>query len=145
MSLLSGPFPVSKRLLKFLAAFVWFGGVVALGLKAAQLLAEASNVQSGGRGVWITLLGGFVVGLLKGELLFTRSCKKNLIRIDTLVDPRWYQFFRPRFFLFLATMVILGASLSRLSHDNYMFLLVVSFVDISVAVALLVSSRCFIR
>ena len=142
---LSGSILISRRLLKLFAALVWCGGVIALGIKASQLLMEAYTLRPGGTGVWITLICGLAAGGLKGELFFTRSCKKNLDRIDGLDRPRWYQFFRPGFFLFLISMICLGAILSRLAHGNYPLLLTVAFVDISVAAALLLSSRCFLR
>ena len=136
-------FFVSHRSLKFLAALFWYGGSLALGLKAGQLFIQAESLKPEQGWLWMSIAGGLIVGGLKGELLFKRSCRANLARIGALEDPRIWQFFRPRFFIFLTLMIALGATLSRLAQDNYPLLISVAFIDLSVGVALLWSSRYF--
>lgn len=86
---------------------------------------------------------GVILGCVKAVYLFDRSCRKNLHRIRQLDSPYIWLFFRPGFFFFLALMVITGATLSRLADGNYLFLIVVAVADLSIGVALLVSSRAF--
>lgn len=86
---------------------------------------------------------GMVLGLIKTKYIFIKSCRKNLKRIDELKEPKIWQFYRVRFFIFLASMISLGAYLSSLAHGNYWFLIVVGVVDMALAVALLLSSFTF--
>jgi hypothetical protein len=86
---------------------------------------------------------GLIVGSLKARFLFFRSCRKNLRRIKALDRPRLWQFFRPGFCVALAAMITLGASLSRMAHGNYSFLISVAILDLSIGVALLTSSIIF--
>lgn len=94
--------------------------------------------------LYSALLGIFI-GVIKAIYLFNKSCKNNLERIDKLSDPNIGQFFQPRFFIFLTLMVITGATLSRLAHGSYPWLIGVGIVDLSVGVALLFSSQVFWR
>ncbi len=94
--------------------------------------------------LYSTLFAIFI-GVIKAIYLFNKSCRKNLERIDKLSCPKIWQFFQPRFFLFLTLMVVTGATLSRLAHGNYPWLIGVGIVDLSVGVALLVSSQVFWR
>jgi hypothetical protein len=136
-------FVVSHRCLRILAALVWYGGSISLLLKGSSLLMEADALIPEKEWPWVAAITGLIIGGLKGESLFNRSCRKNLERIDTLARPRLWQFFRPRFFLFLALMILFGATLSKLAHNNYLFLICVAIIDLSIAVALLWSSRLF--
>lgn len=138
-------FIVKQRSLKLLAALVWYTGSIALFLKATSLLLEAKELQPENHWLWIAVVGGIMVGTVKGELLFKSSCQKNLARINRLECPYIWQIFKPSFFLFMVAMVTLGATLSNLAHNNHPFLLTVAFIDLSIAVALLWSSRYFWR
>lgn len=133
-------FAVSHRTLNLLAAAVWYAGAIVLALKAGSLLREAAGLNPGGIAPWVVVPCGIAIGGLKARFLFTRFCRKNLKRIAALDRPRPWQFYRPRFFLFLATVIAFGASLSRLAQGNYPFLLGVALLDITIAVALLGSS-----
>ncbi|MCP4642001.1 MAG: hypothetical protein GY851_16280 [bacterium] len=136
---------VSLRTLNILAAVVWYIGGVVLLTKAGSLLLEARALQPDGAGLWIAPALGLVAGALKARFLFSKACVKNLARIASLENPKLWQFYRPGFFLFLAAMIILGATLSRLAHGNYGFLLGVGALDLSLSVALLGSSVVFWR
>ena len=140
---LSQIFIVSHRSLRLLAALVWYGGCIALCFKAIRLLVEAEALKPEEDWLWMVVLGGLIVGVLKGELLFSRSCQKNLVRINALARPQMWQFFRPSFFLFMTIMILSGATLSRLAHNSHPFLIVVAFIDLTIAVALFLSSRHF--
>ena len=136
-------FVVSHRSLRILAALVWYGGSIALLLKGSSLLMEADELRPAQKWSWVAAITGLLLGCLKGESLFNRSCQKNLDRIGKLARPKVWQFFRPRFFVFMALMILFGATLSKFAHNNYFSLICVAIIDLSIAVALLWSSRIF--
>ena len=134
----------SPLTLNILAAAVWVLGGIALLLKATELLAEAADLNPAQ--VWwpvIAAITGIVIGSIKAKFLFGKACKKNLDRIAALPNPKLWQFFRPGFFLALAIMIATGATLSRLAHGNFAFLLAVAALDLTISVALLSSSIVF--
>jgi len=134
---------VSTRTLKILAAFVWYAGGIVLLLKGSSLLAEAGSLKPEQGWPWLAAIAGLIIGGLKAHFLFSKTCQKNLTRIAALDHPGIWQFFRPGFFAFLAIMILAGATLSRLAHNNYVFLISVGILDISIAIALLGSSYVF--
>ena len=136
---------VSARSLNVLAALVWYVGGIVLLLKGGSLLAEAIALRPGLVWPWVAVGGGLLAGGLKARFLFSKSCKKNLARIAALERPRIWQFFRPGFFVALTAMILAGATLSRLAHDRYAFLLGVAALDLALAVALLGSSVVYWR
>ena len=133
----------SHRTLKILAVLLWIIGGIMLIRKASELLLEAHALQSTSPWIWLASASGILLGSLKAKYLFRKACKKNLARIDTLQEPKFWQFYRPNFFLFLALMIGTGATLSRLAHGNFPFLLSVAVLDLSIATALLGSSPVF--
>ena len=137
-------FNTSYLTLNVLAAAVWILGGIALLFKAAELLAEAADLHSAQ--VWwpvIAVITGITIGGIKAKYLFRKACKKNIHRILMLPEPKLWQFYRPIFFLFLALMITAGATLSRLAHGNFAFLLAVATLDLTISVALLSSSIVF--
>ena len=134
---------VSPRILNILAALVWYIGGFVLLLKARSLLLEADALQPTQIWTWFGLVVGVLFGSLKAKFLFSKSCRKNLKRIAALQQPKLWQFFRPGFFFFLFIMIATGATLSRMAHDNYPFLIGVAVLDLSIAIALLGSSYIF--
>lgn len=138
-------FDASARSLKLLALLVWSSGAVVLYIKSLGLLLEAENISPGHFWIWLAVLGGLMIGIIKARYLFRRLCLNNMKRIDALEKPRLWQFYRLRFFVFLVTMIVLGLFLSVQAHDNYPMLLGMAVVEISIATALLVSSNCFWR
>jgi hypothetical protein len=133
----------SARRLVILSALFWYGGGVVLLIKGAGLTITALQMDSGTFWPGVVLVSGVVIGLVKARYLFARSCRNNVSRINALAQPRWWQFFRPGFFIFLVLMMTAGTTLSRLSQGNYAFLLAVAVLDFSLAVGLLVSSYVY--
>jgi hypothetical protein len=133
-------FNTSKRTLKWLAAAVWIIGGFVLLRKTNSLLSEAYAIHANSLNITLTVLGGVAFGSVKSFFLFRKSCRRNLARIDALTQPKIWQFFRLQFYFLLALMIGTGATLSRLAHGNYPFLLGVSALDLSIGVALLSSS-----
>ena len=138
-------FVVSARSLKILAALVWYIGGTIMLLKGRSLLVEAEALKPEQVWPWIAAVAGLILGGLQAKYLFSKSCKKNMDRIDALDRPRVWQFFRPGFFAALTVMIFVGATLSRLAHNNYPFLIGVAAVDLNIGVALLGSSYVFWR
>jgi hypothetical protein len=136
---------VSRRSLRLLATLTWYMGGFILLVKGGSLLSEAYVLRPEEKWPFYSTFLAIVIGVIKATYLFNKSCRKNLERIGRLSYPRIWQFFQPRFFLFLTLMVITGATLSRLAHGNYPWLIGVGIVDLSVGVALLVSSQLFWR
>lgn len=136
-------FDVSVRTLKILSAVVWYGGCVVLLFKSWALLKEALFLRPGSAWPWGVVVIGVVLGGLKARYLFSGGCEKNLQRIQSLEQPKIWQFFRKRFFFFLLVMIVLGVSLSRGAHHHFAFLLCVAALDLSIGVALMGSSYMF--
>jgi hypothetical protein len=133
----------SRRTLKVLAAAVWYVGGIMLVRKGVILLIEAETLRPGGFWPQVAVGGGVAIGLIKERLLFSKACRRNLARIDALDRPMLWLFFRPRFFLFLALMILAGVTLSRTAHGNYPFLIGVAMLDFTIGTALLSSSVVF--
>lgn len=136
---------VTARILNILAALVWYLGGIVLLLKGGSLLAEAASLRPGLAWPWVAVGVALLVGGLQAKSHFSRLCEKNLARIAALERPRFWQFFRPGFFVALAAMILTGATLSRLAHNQYVFLLGVAALDLTLAIALLGSSYVFWR
>lgn len=133
----------SHYTLKLLAALVWCSGGFVMIIKSTHMLIEAANIEPGQNWIWLTIAGGFLFGVIKARFLFIRLCIKNLRRIDALVQPQLWQFYRTRFFVFLLSMVILGSYISHRAQGDYQMLIAMAFIEISLATALLGSSHCF--
>lgn len=136
-------FEASHRTLKVLAALVWCSGSVVLTYKSTMLLLEAYTINSITHWLWLTIIGGIVFGIIKAQFLFSKLCIKNLKRINALQHPKLWQFYRTGFFFFLLLMIVFGSLVSRQTHGDYALLLTMSFIEVSLATALLGSSFCF--
>jgi hypothetical protein len=137
--------PATRRLLAILAAVTWYVGGIVLVLKGGSLLLEARELRPGHLWPITGLLLGLVVGSLKARFIFHKSGRKNLERIATLRKPKIWQFFSPKFFLMLGTVIPLGVVMSRFAHGHFPLLIGVGALDLSIATALLVSSIVFWR
>ena len=134
---------VSHRTLNILAALVWYVGGIVLLIKGCSLLAEAELLQPHKHWPWTAAIAALLIGGIKAKFLFSKSCRKNLVRIAALDQPKLWQFFRPVFFLLLLLMILTGAALSTLAHGNYPALLAIATLDFTIAFALLGSSYVF--
>ena len=114
-------------------------------LKGSDLWREAREMRAGDLWLWFAVVGGTVVGSLKIRYIFNPACRKNLDRIASLREPQLWQFFRARFFFFLALMIAAGAMASHGARGSFPFLITVATVDFSLAIALLGSSLNFLR
>lgn len=133
----------SAHTLKILAALVWYAGAAVLLTKSLGLFLQAHQAGAGSLGVVLSVLAGLGLGLVKAKYLFVRICRKNLVRIQALETPLIWQFYRGRFFFFLAGMILFGVTMSRIAQGNYRLIIPLAVLEFSIAVALLVSSRCF--
>lgn len=129
----------------FAAAVIWYGGGLALGLKGTSLVGDALAIRPGTLAAAVTVATGLAVGSLKARYLFLPACRRNLRRIAALARPRLWQCYRPQFFVFLALMIALGGTLSRVAQGTYGLLLGVAVLDFSLATALLAGGMGFWR
>lgn len=136
-------FNVSHLALKMLAALVWYSGFGVLYFKSINLLLRAEMLKPGQYWIWLAVISGLIIGVIKAKYLYKRLCIKNLIRINALHQAKLWQFYRLRFFIFLLSMILLGSYFSRQIHDNYSMLIFMATLEISIATALLGSSHCF--
>ena len=131
------------RMLNILAALAWCTGGAVLLVKGGRLLAGSVSLFPGPGWPWGVAVAGLLLGAVKGKLIFSGSCKKNLRRISSLRHPRIWQFFSPGFFFLLLLMIVAGAVLSRLAYTSLPALVGVAVLDLAVGAALLASSRVF--
>jgi hypothetical protein len=136
-------FNTSHQVLKLLAAFIWLSGVVVLYIKGVSIFFEAESIKTESILSRLFFILAIIFGFIKAKFLFKPVCIKNLKRIKSLKQPKLWEFYRFRFFIFLFSMVLLGSFLSHQAHDNYPLLITVLIIDISVGTALLTSSMCF--
>jgi hypothetical protein len=136
-------FAASPRTLKILAALFWYSGAVVLSIKGITLLFEADSLHPGCNWTWLFVELGLSIGWLKVMFISRRACQQNLARISRLGTPRIWQFYRPGFLLFLAAMIFIGTTLSRMAHGNYPFLIAMVILDFSLATALFGSGTVF--
>ncbi len=129
--------------LRRLAALVWYTGILVLAVKSSSLMLEID--KEGIHRFWIILAfgSGILIGWVKAKYMFGKLCLENLKRIYALKKPRIWQFYRPRFFVFLCLMISLGNYLPRLFQENNLMLILLAILELSIAVALLISSHCF--
>ncbi len=135
----------SIHTLNTLAGLTWYGGAIALLLKGTRLLLQAESINAGAGWPWVAFAIGVLIGVIKARYLLFKSCRKNLIRIANLKNPQWWQFFRPQFFVFLAVVITLGVTASRLAEGHYGSLCVIGTVDLSVGTGLLLSGVAFFQ
>jgi len=134
---------VSQRTLIMIVAMIWYAGGIVLLLKGSALIINAYEMNAESIGSVVAAFVGIGAGIIKGRILFSRSCKKNIERIKAISYPRVWQCFRPGMLLFLSIIIPAGAWMSRASAGNYMFLCVVGSLDLSISFALLTSSVVF--
>ena len=136
---------VSQFTLLAIAAFVWLSGGIALLFKGGALIKSAYAIDPASFWTFASPVLGVIAGLLKGKLLFSKSCTKNIKRIKALSDPRVWQCFRPGMLIFLAIIIPTGAWMSRTAEGNYSLLCLVGALDLSISFALLTSSIVFLQ
>ncbi len=132
----------SKTLIK-LAALLWYTGVVVLIVKSSVLFLEAQKSGAHFLFILIAVLCGIVIGKIKAKYLFYNIGKKNRERINSLINPKLWQFYKKRFFVFLFSMVTLGKYLSDVSHGNNIALIALAILELSIAFALFFSRHCY--
>lgn len=133
----------SKKMLIRLAALVWFAGVFILLFKSTALLIEAVRTGAPFLAAVLAAATGVVIGVIKAKYLFIRICEKNIQRILALKSPKIWQFYRTRFFFFLALMIAFGNWAYRLSSHSAVLLAALAVLELSVSTALLISGNSF--
>ena len=111
--------------------------------KGVRLALELHDV--GSLWAWVAPGIGIAIGVPKVIYMYDHFCKRNLDRIAALKDPKLWQFFRPGFFVFLASMIALAVLMSRYAMNSFAWLVFIVALDFSLATGLLVSMRGFFR
>ncbi len=133
----------SKRILKILAAIVWYIGGFILFFKGISLIQEAVEMRPELFWHWLGLGVGLGLGTLKAVFIFKKSINRNMDRIESLEEPKFWKFYSVKFFFALALMIATGVTLSRASHGIYPMLISVGALDLSLSVALIGSSYIY--
>ncbi len=133
----------SRRTVMFIAAFVWYGGGVALLLKGGALAKSAYGIDPDSIWSMLAPMLGIIAGLVKARFIFIQACRKNILRISRLENPKLWQCFRPGMLIFLAIIIPAGAWMSRAAAGRYLYLCLVCALDLSICTGLLVSSIMF--
>ncbi len=126
-----------------LAALVWYTGVVVLITKSGRLFLAALENGTYQLFVLMAVFCGIVLGKIKAKYFFYNIGKKNIERINLLIKPKIWQFYRKRFFFFLFLMITLGKYLSVVAQGKNIALIALAVLELSIAFALFFSSRCF--
>jgi hypothetical protein len=126
-----------------LAALVWYTGVFVLIVKSGALFFEALKGGADQIFTLMAVLCGIVIGKIKAKYLFYNIGRKNIKRINLLPNPKLWQFYRKRFFVFLFLMITSGKYLSDVAQDENLALIALAVLELSIACALLLSSHCF--
>ena len=132
----------SNTLIK-LAAMVWYTGVIVLITKSCTLLIEAYKGDTNLIYILMAFICGIVIGIIKAKYMFYNIGKRNINRINLLANPKLWQFYRKRFFVFLFSMITLGKFLAGAARGNNMALIALAVLETSIAFALLLISHCF--
>jgi hypothetical protein len=128
-----------KKILKVMAITVWYIGFIALTLKSLSLFSQAYALESNPLYLISFLALLFILVPIKMRYIFIRSCQNNMERIEKLNEPKLWQFYRMGFFLFLITVILLGAFLSRWATGDYWLLMGVGIFDMALALSLFFS------
>jgi len=108
-----------------------------------ELIIQSLELQVGIFWPAIFISFGVILGIIQVLFIFRHSCRKNLLRIGQLEDPRLWQFYRPGFFLALAVMITSGILLDHFSQGHYFYMLAVASIDFALTISLLGSSYVF--
>lgn len=134
---------ISRQTLIIIAALIWYIGGIILLFKGGHLIYGALELRPLSLWPYAALGSGILLGLIKSKYIFIRSCRENIKRIKKLASPKPWQFYSPGFILFLLIIMPTGAVMSRLAAGNFLWLLIVSVLDLAIATALLTSSYIF--
>lgn len=126
-----------------LAGLVWFVGVIVLLFKSSGIFIETVNIGAPFALTVTAVMSGLAIGAIKAKYLFIRLCRQNIKRIYALNSPKIWQFYRPRFFIFLFLMIAFGKYAYHISDTNCYLLLLLATLELSISTALLISIKCF--
>ena len=135
----------SPKTLILLSAIIWIGGGFQLLYKGVLLIKKALVIDPNTTMIYVIVIVGVLIGLVKNKFIMSKFCVKNIKRINNLANPKIHQFYEPKFFFFLTLMILTGFTLSRLAEGNYSFLLAVATLDFALTTALLTSSRIYFK
>lgn len=107
------------------------------------MLKEANVMKPNIEIISVVMATAFIVGLLKNKYIMTKFNLNNISRINSIENPKVYDFFELKFFFYLGLMIIAGIVMSGIARGNYNLLLIVGGIDLALSTALLKSSILF--
>ncbi len=123
-----------------LALAFWYLGAVILIWKGHSLTQSAIQIESDILNYLTILIIGISIAIIKTKFVFINSCHKNINRILSLNNIRWWNFFSGKFVIALIVMISAGTLLSRFAQGQYYFLITMAILDFSIGFALVFSS-----
>lgn len=128
---------------KMISLFIWYSGIFVLSVKGWDHFHASWYGGTGPLAAGLAVSAALIMAVIRGRKLFSEHCRRNLMRIDAMENPRIYHAFSPSFFLALAAMMAVGMILSRLAEGHPFPQLAVAFLDWTLALSLLISSKEF--
>lgn len=135
---------MNKKNLLFLAGGIW--GVVGMFLiyRGAHLYQLAASEQhSTQQAIAFSGVIGLIIGAVKGKFVLSKTARKNISRIESLVAPlKIHHVFSKPFYGFIAGMMLLGFLL-RYMNEYLGGYVVVAAIYCGIGAALVVSSMAY--
>ncbi len=111
---------VSRSALTVAAGMIWYAGAISVSMRGSFLLVDAIALQSRSFPWHWAMFGlGVSIGALKAWLIFSKSAQKNLLRIQSLKRPAWWNLYPLWFYPLLALMIATGILMSRFAAGDY--------------------------
>ena len=130
---------VSRSALTTAAGVIWYAGAISVSMRGSFLLAEATALHSRSFPWHWAMFGlGVSVGALKAWLVFSKSARRNMRRIQSRKRSAWWNLYPLWFYPLLALMIATGILMSRFARGDYERLCVVipAYFIIGVGLAL---------
>lgn len=113
---------VQAKTLKAFAGIVWLAvgaGLFSVGLRFVFGWHDPESVRTP-LGIASALGVGVLVGVLKGTYVLSRTARRNIKRIQCLLEPRIWQVFTGKFLILILCMMGLGRGLRALAARGYL-------------------------
>ena len=123
-----------------LAALIWLLGAIACGDLGMKLLVPPSDPTPLSQEDLYTSIGtAIVVGILLGATFFRRLANENCDRINNLHEPKCWECYRIRFYIFLVVFDGGSVLVSDYFAKDTLSRLIIGTIDLTICVALSVS------
>ena len=137
---------VTKRTSFICSVLFWISGACSTGMKSYELMktAEILDTTTNKYKFTLLLLLGVVLGFLQCYFVFVKICHKNIDRILNLpTEPRWHECYRWQLYIFLAFVIAIGATTTKLYPNDFWVIGVNGCLDTMVCISLTFSLIIF--